>query len=207
MVDRLYKEKILNPDPPEKYNTKYLFITSCCATFQHNSPNHVLLIESNTMKYIAVFAIVLALAAPKFANAQADGAVGGSDDGSVNTNLVVYGEPIPPIEEVFTLSDAISRADELMGVEMIITGSIAGPCENDCWMVLSESGKSAKIVFFDRGVKLPTNVMGKEIEVFGNLEEEPQVMEKPSTSVSIRRGAAEPEKQYRIMARSIRLEK
>lgn len=153
------------------------------------------------MKYITLLALAIILAVPATGHAQIDGAVGA--DGSVQDDAsVFYGEPIPPIEEYFNLTDAVKQAKEMFGIEMIVSGRIVGPCAGDCWMMLQHGKTTAQIVFVDQNVKLPKDVIGKDVEVFGNIE---FVTEQSKTAGAD--GKPQTKEVIQLLARSLRFTK
>ena len=139
--------------------------------------------------------------------AQVDGAISPAGDvitdqqaAEVTDSYIVYGEPMPDVMEKMRLSEAIQRFDETRGLEMQITGT-AQPCaEKDGWVLLQDGGNSAKVILIDEHLTIPVNVNGKEITVFGLLEEQmpdPKSNAKPKDENAPRK--------YVVITRSVRV--
>lgn len=144
------------------------------------------------------------------AMAQVEGAV--SSDGEVMSDTqvtevtaeyIVFGEPMPDVMEKMALAEAVKRFEELRGVEMQITGT-AQPCPNeDCWVMLTDGGTRATVMLLDDRLTIPMDVTGKEITVFGMLEEH---FDPAEAEQELDEGSEEP-KDLHVIARSVRIMK
>jgi hypothetical protein len=160
------------------------------------------------MKYITL-ALFLVTFTATTAFAQ-DGAVSEAGDVYSDTQAIeitdgyeLYGEPMPDVMEKFRLAEAIDRYQELIGAEMQITGMVARMCRsNDCFVMLEDAGKEAKVILVDPSAAMPDDIDGREITVFGILE----VIEStspPQTGAD----AKDAPKKFRMMIRSVKLHK
>ena len=142
--------------------------------------------------------------------AQVEGAV--SSDGEMMTDeqvtevtedYIVFGEPMPDVMEKLRLSEAVDRFDELRGVEMQISGT-AQPCAGeDCWVMLIDGGAKATVMLLDDRLTIPMDVAGKEITVFGMLEE---AFDPDAAEQGLGASSEEP-KDLHVIARSVRIMK
>ncbi|MBN1446878.1 MAG: hypothetical protein JXA28_03020 [Bacteroidetes bacterium] len=156
-------------------------------------------------KIVLLLAILTFTASTGYA--QTDGVVSPAGDVSTDAHVteiteeyMVYGEPMPDILEKFRLGEAIQKFDQVRGMEMQLTG-IAQKCPgDDCWVILTDGGQKAKVILLDDRLTVSTDVTGKEITVFGMLEE--FLPENPDQAKT--QGDAIP-REFHIISRSVRV--
>ena len=69
-----------------------------------------------------------------------------------------------------TLSDALSKADELVGKPIVVSTMIGRVCQKKGCFFIAQSGKDAiRVSFRDYGFFIPTDAAGKEVELAGEL--------------------------------------
>jgi len=139
--------------------------------------------------------------------AQVEGVVSPSGDvmsdmqaTEITEEHIIFGEPMPDVMEKFRLGEAIQKFDHLRGVEMQLSGTAQKCAGEDCWILLMDGGQKAKVILLDDRLSIPVDVAGKEVTVFGMLEE--FLVGNPDQATETNEQTP---REFHIIARSVRV--
>lgn len=81
-----------------------------------------------------------------------------------------FGGVWDPTNPQLTLSDALAKADKLVGKPIIVSTKIGRVCQKKGCFFIAQSGEDAvRVSFRDYGFFIPTDTAGKEVELAGVL--------------------------------------
>ena len=161
------------------------------------------------MRYMLLPLLLVFAAATTYAQVSEAGDVYSDSKAiEINEEYELYGEPMPDVMEKFRVGEAISQWESLMGVELQISGSVVDYRNTEaCFVILEDGGKRLTVTLVDPHAPMPSSVMGRDMTVFGTLEaldkgRHPQIPPPPGSAEKV-----DAPKSFRILARSIRLNK
>lgn len=81
-----------------------------------------------------------------------------------------FGETVPPVEEPFSVIQAIEAVEQLEGESIVVDGRITRVCQKrGCWAVFAEGDQTIRVMAVDHSFELPADASGPA-RAHGRLE-------------------------------------
>ncbi|MFT3761363.1 MAG: DUF4920 domain-containing protein [Pseudoxanthomonas sp.] len=116
-----------------------------------------------------------------------------------------YGKPLPETAAV-PVSEAVAAFDQHAGKPQRYSGRITQVCQAEgCWMMLEDSGQSARVMFKDHAFLIPKDSSGRA-QVVGVLSRKELTPEQVEHLREDAKGLAVSPVEYRILAEGVEIE-
>jgi hypothetical protein len=119
------------------------------------------------------YALLLVSVLPASAPADAGQPVRLSAPVVTSSEFETFGAPLPETDEVLSLADLLSGADDYLGRLVLVETRIAQVCQKKgCFFIAQEGPAIARVSFKDYGFFVPSDSAGKRVRLAGVLQRE-----------------------------------